>query len=81
MSATVFAGSAQFVAVDIWREPAPWLLLTVTALHDQPAPPADGRLAGAARSVISAQCTSLIALFTMVDETWALCEQRAARRS
>jgi len=32
MSATVFAGSAQFVAIDIWTEPAPWLVLAVSTL-------------------------------------------------
>ena len=32
MSALVFAGSLQLVAVDIRRHPAPWLLLGVTAL-------------------------------------------------
>ena len=30
MSATVFAGAAQFVAVDLWTNPAPVLLLTLT---------------------------------------------------
>src|SRR5262245_19747741 len=29
-SASVFAGAAQYVAIDLWRDPAPWLLLTVT---------------------------------------------------
>src|SRR5687767_5055694 len=31
-SATLFAGAAQFVAIELWRDPAPWLLLTVTVL-------------------------------------------------
>lgn len=78
MSATVFAGSAQFVAVDIWREPVPWLLLTVTALminlrHLLMGASLAGKIGHFGTG------TSLIALFTMVDETWALAERRAAR--
>jgi len=79
MSATVFAGSAQFVAVDIWREPAPWLLLTFTALLIN----ARHLLMGASWAPKIRHFgtgTSLLALFSMVDETWALCEQRATRR-
>src|SRR5262245_33393934 len=30
MSVTVFAGAAQFVAIELWRDPAPWLFLAVT---------------------------------------------------
>ena len=79
MSATVFAGSAQFVAVDIWREPAPWLLLTVTALLIN----IRHLLMGASLASKIGHFgtgTSLLALFTMVDETWALSEQRAGRK-
>ena len=32
MSASIFAGAAQFVAIEVWRDPVPWVLLTVTAL-------------------------------------------------
>lgn len=78
MSATVFAGSAQFVAVDIWREPVPWLLLIVTAAMINLRHLLMGAsLAGKIHHFGTG--TSLIALFTMVDETWALCEQRAVR--
>ena len=31
MSGSVFAGAAQFVALEVWRDPVPWILLTVTA--------------------------------------------------
>ncbi len=31
-SVLIYAGASQFVAVDMWRDPAPALLLTVTAL-------------------------------------------------
>ena len=30
MSLTTFAGAAQFVAIELWRDPAPWLLTFVT---------------------------------------------------
>jgi len=79
MSALVFAGSAQFVAIDIWTEPAPWVLLTVTAL-----------LINSRHLLMGASLApkirhfgtgaSLLALFSMVDETWALNEQRARSR-
>ncbi|MEJ8571835.1 AzlC family ABC transporter permease [Microbaculum marinum] len=79
MSATVFAGSAQFIAIDIWTEPAPWLLLTVTALLINLRHLLMGAsLAPKIRSFGTGP--SLLALFTMVDETWALCEQRSARK-
>jgi len=77
MSALVFAGSAQFIAVDIWTHPAPWLLLTVTALLIN----MRHLLMGASLSPKIRHFgtgRSLLALFTMVDETWALCEQRSA---
>lgn len=79
MSALVFAGSAQFIAIDIWTDPAPWLLLTVTALLIN----MRHLLMGASLSPKIRHFgtgESLLALFTMVDETWALSEQRAATR-
>ncbi len=32
MSTLVFAGSAQFIAIDLWSTPAPWLALGFSAL-------------------------------------------------
>ena len=32
MSASVLAGAAQFVAIEVWRDPVSSVLLTVTAL-------------------------------------------------
>ncbi len=76
MSATVFAGAAQFVAVDLWTNPAPVLLLTLTVLivnirhvlmgvsfarHMGRFPPA----------------LRPLAMFFLVDENWAFAERRA----
>ena len=38
MSALVFAGGSQFVAVDLWSDPAPWLALGDDGLRRKPAP-------------------------------------------
>ena len=32
MSALVFAGSAQFIAIDAWSDPVPWVILALTTL-------------------------------------------------
>ena len=32
MSASIFAGAAQFVAIELWQDPAPWFFLTMTVL-------------------------------------------------
>jgi 4-azaleucine resistance transporter AzlC len=76
MSATVFAGAAQFVAVDLWTNPAPVVLLTFTvflvnirhimmgvsfARHMGEFPPWQRPLA----------------MFFLVDEIWAFAERRA----
>ncbi len=77
MSASMFAGSAQFVAVDFWQHPAPWAFLTLTALtinlrhvmmgaslsrHLGAFPPASRPLW----------------IFFLADEIWAMAERRAA---
>jgi 4-azaleucine resistance transporter AzlC len=76
MSATVFGGAAQFVAVDLWTNPAPVVLLTLTvflvnirhimmgvsfARHMGRFPPWQRPLA----------------MFFLVDEMWAFAERRA----
>ncbi len=79
MSALVFAGASQFVAVDIWTDPAPWVLLSFTALL------VNSRhvLMGASlapRIVHLGRGQSLLVLFLMADEVWAMAEARARRR-
>jgi len=75
-SASMFGGAAQFVAIDLWREPVPWLLLifsvfVVNARH---------LLMGASLSRhlghIAPHRRSFL-MFLLVDEVWALAERRA----
>jgi len=77
MSALVFAGGSQFVAVDLWTEPAPWLALAFAAL-----------LVNLRYVLMSASIASKLKhfpkagralfIFFLADETWALTEKRAA---
>lgn len=76
MSATVFGGAAQFVAIDLWRDPAPWALMTLTALIVNVRHLLMG--ASLARHMGGFRpATRAPALFFMVDETWAFAERRA----
>jgi 4-azaleucine resistance transporter AzlC len=76
MSATVFAGASQFVALELWREPAPWLLLTLTALVVNFRHVLMG--ASFARHIGSfPQGQRLSAMFFLADEVWAFAERRA----
>lgn len=79
MSALVFAGASQFLAIEIWREPAPWALLGLTALtvnlrHVMMGASLARHMDGFGRS------GRLAALFFLADEIWALAEQRARAR-
>lgn len=79
MSGLVFAGASQFVAVEIWSWPAPWLLLTFTALmvnsrHLLMGASLAPRIAGYGSG------TSLATLFLLTDEAWAIWEGRARSR-
>lgn len=77
MSATVFAGSAQFVAVDLWREPVPVLALAATALLVN----LRHVLMGAALAPGLAPWSrghAYTGLFFLADEIWALSLKRAA---
>lgn len=72
----VFAGAAQFVAIDLWRDPAPWLLLTATVfivnVRHVLMGASLGRHMGAIPSVWRAPL-----MFLLVDEDWAFSERRA----
>lgn len=79
MSGGVFAGGAQFVALDLWTSPAAWLSLGFTTLVVNVRHVLMGtslvrnmaRFRGVAKPV---------ALFFLADEIWAFAERRAAER-
>jgi 4-azaleucine resistance transporter AzlC len=76
MSAMVFAGAAQFVAIEVWRDPVPWVLLTVTALivnirHVLMGASLSRHMGGIDRR------WHPVMMFLMADENWAFSERRA----
>jgi len=78
MSATVFAGAAQFVAIEVWRDPVPWILLTVTALivnirHVLMGASLSRHMGGIDRR------WHPVMMFLMADENWAFSERRALK--
>jgi 4-azaleucine resistance transporter AzlC len=80
MSAAMFAGSAQFVAIDIWTHPAPWTVLAFSTLlvnvrHVLMGASLAGKL-GAFPGV-----SRPFALFFLADEIWAMAERRAVGRT
>ena len=76
MSTIVFAGSSQFVAVDLWRDPAPWLFLGFTALIVNIRHVLMG--ASLARHMGNfPRGSKALSLFVMCDEAWAFAERRA----
>ena len=76
MSALVFAGGSQFVALDLWRSPAPWLALGLAAL-----------LVNIRHVLLSMSLGSklqafpvplrYLAMLLLADEVWAMAEKRA----
>ena len=78
MSATVFAGAAQFVAIEVWRDPVPWVLLTVTALivnirHVLMGASLSRHMGGIDRR------WHPVMMFLLADENWAFSERRALK--
>lgn len=74
-SATVFAGAAQFVAVDMWREPVPLLLIVVTTFIVN----VRHLLMGASLQRHLSHFSGpggFLAMFLMTDESWAFAERR-----
>jgi 4-azaleucine resistance transporter AzlC len=75
MSASVFAGAAQFVAIELWRDPVPWFFLTVTVFIVN----IRHVLMGASLSRHMGDITSgwrAPLLYVMADENWAFSERR-----
>lgn len=76
MSAIVFAGGSQFVAVDLWTNPAPWLALGFAALLvNLRFVLMTASLAG--KLTHFADWEKAIIVFFMADENWAVAEKRA----
>jgi len=76
MSASIFAGAAQFVAIELWQDPAPWFFLTMTVLIVN----VRHVLMGASLSRHMGNIPSgwrAPLLFMMADENWAFSERRA----
>lgn len=76
MSASIFAGAAQFVAIEVWRDPVPWALLTVTALIVNVRHVLMGASLSRHLGGIDAKWHPLM-MFLMADENWAFSERRA----
>ncbi len=76
MCATVFAGSAQFVVIDLWSQPAPWAFIALTTLlinirHVLMGASLAGKLGGFSSP------GKPVAVSFMADEIWAMAERRA----
>ena len=76
MSGSVFAGAAQFVALEVWRDPVPWLLLTVTAFIVNIRHVLMGASLSRHMGGIDRRWHPLL-MFLLVDESWAFSERRA----
>ncbi|MBF9194580.1 AzlC family ABC transporter permease [Microvirga terrestris] len=78
MSALVFAGGAQFAAIETWIHPAPILTLAFATLLIN----ARHVLMGASLTpkVRMSRVQTLLAYFFLTDEAWALSERRALER-
>lgn len=76
MSASVFAGAAQFVAIELWRDPAPWFFLTVTVFIVNIRHVLMGASLSRHMGNIPSDWRAPL-LFMMADENWAFCERRA----
>jgi 4-azaleucine resistance transporter AzlC len=78
-SGLVFAGGAQFVAVELWTEPAPWAALALAVLLVNLRHVLMGAsIAGKLRRFPA--WVRPLAMFFLTDEGWAMSEARAVQR-
>jgi 4-azaleucine resistance transporter AzlC len=80
MSLVVFAGGAQFAAIEMWSVPVPVVALVVSTLLIN----ARHVLMGASlrpKLGLLSPWQRLLGCFTLADETWALAERRATIRT
>lgn len=76
MSAIVFAGSSQFLAIDLWTHPAPWASLALAVFvinlrHVLMSASLAGKMQGFTRR------QRFLAVFFLADEVWAVAERQA----
>lgn len=76
MSASIFAGAAQYVAIELWRDPVPWLLLTFTVFIVNVRHVLMGASLVRHMDHIPKGWRAPL-LFMMADENWAFSERRA----
>ena len=79
MSLVVFAGAAQFAAIEIWSAPVPVLALVVSTLLINTRHVLMGISLHPKLSALGA-VQRVLGCFTLTDETWALAERRATAR-
>lgn len=80
MSALVFAGGSQFVAMDIWTHPASWSALGFAALLVNIRHVLMGASIGRKMGAFN-RWQKYLGVLVMADENWAMAEARAARRT
>jgi 4-azaleucine resistance transporter AzlC len=78
MSALVFAGGAQFVAMDIWTHPAAWSALGFAALLVNIRHVLMGASLGGKMQAFS-PLHKYLGVLVMADENWAMAEARARK--
>ena len=78
MSALVFAGGAQFVAMDIWTHPASWTTVGFAALLVNVRHVLMGASLGRKMDAF-APWQKYLAALVMADENWAMAEARARK--
>ncbi len=78
MSALVFAGGAQFAAIETWVSPAPVVALAVATLLINVRHVLMG--ASITPKIRMSRVQALMAYFFLTDEAWALSERRALER-
>ena len=80
MSAMVFAGGSQFVAMDIWTHPASWTAIGFAALLVNIRHVLMGASLGRKMQAFSPM-QKYLGVLVMADENWAMAEARASRKA
>lgn len=78
MSAFVFAGGSQFVALDMWATPLPWLTIALSTFLVNMRHVLMSMSLGPSTTTFT-RTQKLVGFLFLADEVWALSEQKAAR--